>query len=142
MASTQNIERALRERFGSEETIITLADVLSFLKSHPNSYCAAGNQNKQQQEHGAQQNAPSTTITRDQTRQNAPQGLHKSIAAKTQGPRSCQGSAKPFEKASQDIQATQSPTKPSGTATPPPQGTQGPTNPTEIRTQLPQSTQS
>ena len=34
MASAQNIERALRERFGSEKTIITLAEILLFLKLH------------------------------------------------------------------------------------------------------------
>jgi len=49
MTPVQTIERALRERFGSDETIITLADVLSFLKSHQNSCYAAGNQNKSQQ---------------------------------------------------------------------------------------------
>ena len=54
MASTQNIERALRERFGSEETIITLAEVLFFLKSHQNSYYAAGNPKNQQSTRGTQ----------------------------------------------------------------------------------------
>ena len=34
MAFTQNIKRALREKFGSEETIITLAEILFFLKLH------------------------------------------------------------------------------------------------------------
>jgi hypothetical protein len=58
MASSQNIERALRERFGSEETIVTLADILLFLKSHQNSYCAAGNPKNQQPKRGTQQNAP------------------------------------------------------------------------------------
>ena len=52
IASTQNIERALRERFGSEETIITLSEILSFLKSHQNSCCAAGNPKTQQPIHG------------------------------------------------------------------------------------------
>jgi len=36
MASAQNIARALREKFGSEETIITLSEILSFLDSHQN----------------------------------------------------------------------------------------------------------
>ena len=60
MASSQNIERALRERFGSEETIVTLADILLFLKSHQNSHCAAGNLKNQQLVRGTQQNAPPT----------------------------------------------------------------------------------
>ena len=66
MASTQDIERALRERFGSEETIITLADILTFLKSHQNSHYAAGNPKTQQPARGTQQNAPpSQGQTRD-----------------------------------------------------------------------------
>ena len=58
MASTQNIERALRERFGSEETIITLAEILFFLKLHQNSCCAAEDPKNQQPIYGTQQNAP------------------------------------------------------------------------------------
>ena len=58
MASTQNIERALRERFGSEETIVTLADILLFLKSHQNSHCAAENPKNQQSARGTQQTVP------------------------------------------------------------------------------------
>ena len=57
MASTQTIERALRERFGSEETIVTLAEILFFLKSHQNSHCAAVEQKNQQTAYGAQQTA-------------------------------------------------------------------------------------
>jgi DNA mismatch repair ATPase MutL len=69
MASAQNIERALRERFGSEETIITLAEILSFLKSHQNSCHAAAEQENQQTAHGAQQNsAPSQGESRARTR--------------------------------------------------------------------------
>ena len=52
--TTHDIELALRERFGSTETIITLADVLEFLKSHQNSYYAAGKPNKQQKAYSAQ----------------------------------------------------------------------------------------
>ena len=128
MASVQTIERALRERFGSDETIITLADVLFFLKSHQNSCCAAGNQNKSQQQRVAQQNASPAPASRDQTQQNAPQELSNSIATKTQGPRSRQSSAKPSEKTSQGSQSTQSLTKPTQIATPLLQGTQSPTN--------------
>ena len=48
MASTQTIEHALRERFGSEETILTLAEILAFLKTHQNSHRAAGNPKEKQ----------------------------------------------------------------------------------------------
>ena len=94
MASTQDIERALRERFGSEETIITLADILLFLKSHQNSHCAAGNPKTQQPARGTQQNAPpSQGQTRDQTRNGrVTQATNNSAAAKTQG---SQNNAKP-----------------------------------------------
>jgi len=68
MASTQTIERALRERFGSEETIITLAEILSFLKSHQNSHCVAVEQKNQQTAHGAQQN---TTPSQGESRARA-----------------------------------------------------------------------
>jgi len=107
MAPDQTIERALRERFGSEETILTLADILSFLKTHQNSCCAAGNPKKQQHGHGTQQSAPPTQgHARDQARpERVTQGPH-SNAAKTQG---SQSTAKP-PKASQpqgQSQATQ-----------------------------------
>ena len=69
MASAQNIERALREKFGSEETIITLAEILSFLKIHQNSCCVAGNPKIQQPMRGTQQNTPpSQGQLRNQTR--------------------------------------------------------------------------
>jgi len=69
MASTQTIERALRERFGSEETIVTLAEILFFLKSHQNSHYAAVEQKNQQTAHGAQQNTtPSQGQSRASTR--------------------------------------------------------------------------
>ena len=96
MASTQNIERALRERFGSEETIITLAEILFFLKSYQNSCCAAGNPKNQQPTHGTQQNAPPPQgQARDQTRKERVTQQHNNdTAAKTQG---SQSSAKPPE---------------------------------------------
>jgi len=125
MALVQTIERALRERFGSDETIITLADVLSVLKSHQNSCCAAGNQNKSQQQRAAQQNASPTPVSRDRTQQNASQELPNSVATKTQGLRSRQSSAKPSGKSSQ---GTQSPIKPTQIAIPLSQGTQSPSN--------------
>jgi len=53
MASAQTIERALRERFGSEETILTLAEILAFLKTHQNSHYAAGNPKEKQPQHAA-----------------------------------------------------------------------------------------
>ena len=52
-----NLAQALRDEFGSEETIITLRDVLSFLKSHQKPAAQAGNPNKQQPSHSSQQNA-------------------------------------------------------------------------------------
>ena len=58
MASVQTIEQALRERFGSEETILTLAEILLFLKTHQNTHYAAGNLNKKQTQHATQQKAP------------------------------------------------------------------------------------
>ena len=69
MATVQTIERALREKFGSEETIITLAEILSFLKSHQNPCCAAGNPKNQQPKRGTQQNATPGTQSRDKTRE-------------------------------------------------------------------------
>ena len=70
MASAQNIERALREKFGSEETIVTLAEILAVLKTHQSPHGAAGNQKKQQGIHGTQQNAsPAQGQTRDTVRQ-------------------------------------------------------------------------
>ena len=105
MASTQNIERALRERFGSEETIITLVEILSFLKSHQNSHYVARNPKIQQPMNGIQQNAPPTQgQARDQTREvretqqtrkgRATQEPRHKAAAKTQG---SQSTAKPPE---------------------------------------------
>src|ERR1700756_3727095 len=93
MASSQNIERALRERFGSEETIVTLADILLFLKLHQNSHYAAGNLKNQQSTRGTQQNAPPTQgQARGQTREGrVTQASHNTPAAKTQ---SSQSSAK------------------------------------------------
>ena len=69
MATVQTIERALREKFGSEETIITLAEILSFLKSHQNPCCAAGNPKNQQPKRGTQQNATPGTQSRDKARE-------------------------------------------------------------------------
>ena len=69
MAPIQTIERALRERFGSEETILTLAEILSFLKMHQNSLSTAGNLKEQQTQHATPQNAPlSQGQSRGQTR--------------------------------------------------------------------------
>ena len=86
MASAQTIERALRERFGSEETILTLAEILAFLKTHQNSHCAAGNPNEKQSQHAAHQNAPLPKgQSRGQTRkERATQGPHNTPA--TQAP--------------------------------------------------------
>ena len=107
MASTQNIERALREKFGSEETIVTLAEVLAFLKLHQNSHCAAGNPKNQKPTRGTQQNAPpSQGQAREQTRKErvTPQTSQSAqSSAKTQGSQSSaktqssQSSAKPPE---------------------------------------------
>ena len=80
-----NLAQALRDEFGSEETIITLGDVLSFLKSHQKPAAQAGNPNKQQPSHGSQQNtwqdAPesrdTTTITTQTTAATPRQGKRK-----------------------------------------------------------------
>jgi hypothetical protein len=69
MAPTQNIARALRERFGSEETIITLAEILSFLESHQKQPAKAGKQKQQQPSRGIQQNATLETQPREVTRE-------------------------------------------------------------------------
>ena len=104
MASVQNIERALRERFGSEETIITLAEILSFLKSHQISHCAAVEQKNQQTAHGAQQTA---TPTQGQSR------------AHTRTRK---------ERATQETRNNNAATPTATQPQPQPQGTQGPQN--------------
>ena len=68
MAPTQDIERALRERFGSEEAIVTLAEILSFLKSHQKQQAKAGNQKQKPNYGGTQQNATPEAQPRETTR--------------------------------------------------------------------------
>ena len=116
MAPVQNIERALRERFGSEETILTLADILSFLKTHQNSYYVAGNPNEQQTQHAAQQNVPPTKgQTRDQPRQGREERVEK----------------EPYNCTAKSTQATVQVTQPQLQPQPQPQaqGTQGTQSP-------------
>src|SRR5262249_3802840 len=124
MASVQAIERALRERFGPEETILTLAEILSFLQTHQNSHCAAGNPKEQRTQHSTQQNAPSATISRDQSQQNASQRP----AAKTKGPQNTRSLAKPSGSVKQLSQDPRDPTRPSEIAIPLSQGAQSPKN--------------
>ena len=68
MASPQDFARALRERFGLEETIITLIEILSFLNSHQKQPAKAGKQKQKQHNHGTQQNATPETRLREETR--------------------------------------------------------------------------
>ena len=69
MAPTQSIADALRERFGSEKTIITLAEILSFLESHQKQQTKAEKQKQQETNRGTQQNASSKAQAREETRE-------------------------------------------------------------------------
>ena len=60
MASPQNIARTLRKKFGSEETIVKLSEILLFLESYQNNSSAAGKQKQQQMNRGTQQDASPT----------------------------------------------------------------------------------
>ena len=68
MASPQDFARALRERFDLEETIVTLAEILSFLNSHQKQPAKAGKQKQKQHNYGTQQNATPETRLREETR--------------------------------------------------------------------------
>ena len=116
MATTQDIERALRERFDSEETILTLAEILAFLKTHQNSHCAAGNPKEKQQQRTAQQNAPlSQGQSRGQTRtERATQGPQNGTAVQTPATQAAEPQLQP--------QGTQSPQNQGKTPKSQPQG--------------------
>ena len=66
MASTQNIARALREKFGSEETIVKLSEILAFLDSHQNHNDAVGQSKQLQLDDGSERDAQLSS--RDATR--------------------------------------------------------------------------
>ena len=48
MAPTQNIARTLREKFGSEDSIVKLSEILSFLQTHQNDSANAADEKKQE----------------------------------------------------------------------------------------------
>jgi len=96
------MEHALRERFGSEETIVTLAEILSFLKTHQNSYGAAENPKKQQHSRASQQNAPPA---KGQARDRACQGKATPGPYSSTAPPRIQGS----QNATKPVQIPQAP---------------------------------
>jgi hypothetical protein len=97
MAPPQTIERALRERFGSEETILTLAEILAFLKSHQNSLYGAGSLKERQTQHATRQSAPPPKgQSRGQTRkERATQGSYNGTATKAQATQPTQPQQQP-----------------------------------------------
>ena len=88
MAPAQDFARALRERFGPEETIITLAEVLSFLETHQKQPTRVEKQKQQQGQHGAPQNASPREKGSHDRQRNAPRPTPRSQDQARDAPRS------------------------------------------------------